>query len=172
MADLVNQIRVECHTGLSGDTPIIVGDKMITMRQLHIGYSGQAVSTLGVNLKTFQMDEAEILEIPQEIYTPSIVHIGVHYGQHLDCTPGSLILTTDGFKRADAIRKGDTLKILFFNNTNHETYTGDGHITVYENESVLALQTPVYVFITEYQNILIPYHTEGSDIMAFINVRQ
>ena len=34
MADLVNQIRVECHTGLSGDTPIIVGDKMITMRQL------------------------------------------------------------------------------------------------------------------------------------------
>lgn len=172
MADLVNQIRVECHTGLSGDTPIIVGDKMITMRQLHIGYSGQAVSTLGVNLKTFQMDEAEILEIPQEIYTPSIVRIGLHYGQHLECTPGSLILTTEGFKRADVIRKGDTLKILFFNNNNHQTYTGDGHVTTYENESVLALQTPVYVFITEYQNILIPYHAEGSDTMTFINVRQ
>jgi hypothetical protein len=83
MADLINQIRVECHTGLSGDTPVIIGDQIITMRQLHIGYSGQSVSTIGVNLKTFQMDEAEILEVPQEIYTPSIVHIGVHYGQHL-----------------------------------------------------------------------------------------
>ena len=172
MSKPINEIRFECHSALGGDTPIIIGDQMINMRQLHMAYSGQPVKTLCVNLKTMQMDDCNILEIPQEVYTSSIVRIGTHYGQHFECKPGTLILTADGFKPADQIKKGDKLKVLFFNNTNKQTFTGDGFVTTYEYEPLLVLQTPVYMFISEYQNILLPYYKEGAEIAAFINVRQ
>ena len=44
MSTPINGIQVECHSALGGDTSIIVGDQIINMRQLHIGYSGQSVN--------------------------------------------------------------------------------------------------------------------------------
>lgn len=172
MSTPINEIQVECHSALGGDTSIIVGDQIINMRQLHLGYSGQSVKTFAINTKTYQLDECKILEVPQEIYTSSIVRIGLHYGQHFECTPTSLILTSEGFKPADSVKKGDALKVLYFNQTTGESFTDNGFITTYEYDPVLTLQIPVYLFISEYQNILLPYYKEGAEMAAFVNVRQ
>lgn len=172
MSQPINEIRVECHSALGGDTPIIIGDQIISMRQLHIGYAGQSVKTFGINTSTYQMDECGILEVPQEVYTSSIVRIGLHYGQHFECTPGSLILTDEGFKPAEQLKKDDKLKVIYFNQTNGQSFTDDGFITTYEYEPTLTLQTPVYMFISEFENILLPYYKEGAEMAAFVNVRQ
>ncbi len=172
MPQQMQEVRIECHTGLGSETPILIGDQLIDMNKLHIGYSGQNVKTFAVNPSTYQIDECHILEVPQQVFVPNTIKIGLHYGFHFECTPGSLILSTEGFKHAENLKKGDKLQVLTFNAENGQSFMEEGEITVYEYNTEIQLQVPVYLFISEYENILLPYYKEGSKLIAFIDVKQ
>lgn len=175
MPQNIQEVRVECHTALGPDTPILVDDKIINMRQLHLGYSGKNVKSFATNPnKQFTVDECRITEVPQEVFVPYTVKIGFASGFHFECTPGSLIATQqNGFVPVETLEKGSKVCMILFNSESGEFfYDAETAVTEIDKSTDSTLQVPVYLFISEFKNILLPYYKEGSNMIGFINLKQ
>ena len=170
----IQEIRVECNSALAADTPILVGDQIITMGALHIGYSGRDVKTVGINVfNNYILDECSILEVPQEIYANETVRISLASGHKFECVPSTLISTVkDGFIPVGLLEKGSKIRMILFNSDSGEIFYGEETKVVDIDKGTRIINVPVYLFISEFENILLPYYKEGSNTIGFINIKQ
>lgn len=170
----IQEIKVECHSAIAADTPILVDDQIIKMSTLHIGYSGRDVKTFGINIfNNYVVDECKLLEVPQEVYAQETVRILFASGTHLECTPGTLIATlNDGFVPVETLTKDGKVYMIVFNSETGQFFYGEELAITDIDRSVRAIAVPVYLFISEFENILLPYQSNGSNILGFINIKQ
>lgn len=167
-----NSITVQCNTALCAETPILIGDEMSTARQVHFAHSGKSVKTFGLDAR-YNIVECEIIQIPEEIYIPSKVSIGLAYGFHFECSPTSLILTKEnGYKEVQSLKKGDKVAIFMFDSSTGKFIFEETPITTYEYSPIIELKIPAYLFVSEFQNLLLPYYIPGSSGIAFVDVKQ
>ena len=172
-------LRVELHTGLTGDTLIFINKELSSVAQLHLGYSGKETVTYGINTSTdYTVDDCRILEVPKEIYSVDIVDITFSdetlHEFSLHCTKGSKIATNNnGFVDVNHLEVGSEVFSIYYNDDYKKYYYGGAPKVTKIDKTSKILQTPVYLFMSEYQNILIPFKIEGKDKdFLFLNMRQ
>ena len=118
--------------------------------------------------------EAEIVEVPQEVYMAEVVNISFSNGFHMVCSPSTRIctITEDGYTTAAelaAAKERDPILALLFSTANQQIYITDVHVTECTKE-VKALSVPMYLFISSKGNMLLPQETD--DGISFICVLQ
>jgi len=171
MQDIVPMIRVECHSALCGDTPIIMDNEIVTMAQVFMAHSATNLNSMALNSKGAVVN-THIMEIPQEITIPESVRIQLHYGLEFECSPGTLILTREGFKEAQNINKEDILDLIMFDYESGKVHLEDAIVSNIEKSSIIQVAKKAYIFISEHNNVLIPYYKEGSNHIGFICIKQ
>lgn len=171
MQDVVPAIRMECHSALCGDTPILMDDKIVSMFQIHAAHSAQGLNSFGI--LSGNIVETHIMEIPQEIMVPETVQIKFHFGLGIECSPGTLFLTIDyGFMQAEKLNKGDVVAVYLFNKENGSIRVEKGEIENIQKSSIIQVPKKAYLFVSETNNILIPYYKDGSSSIGFVCIKQ
>jgi hypothetical protein len=149
-----------------------MGNEMTTIDRVHMAYSGTTIKTFGLDTR-FNIKECEIIEVPKEVYIPSTVKLGFIHGFHFECSPSTLILTKDnGYVEVSSLKKDDKVALFMFSAETGKFIFEESIITTYEYNPILQLQVPAYLFVSQYENLLLPQYNEGSSGIAFIDIKQ
>ena len=172
MQDIVPAIRVECHSALCGDTPILIENEIVSLEKIFmVNKDASDLNSFALNSKG-NIVNAKIMEVPQQITIPETVKIQLHYGLGIECSPGTPILTREGFKPAQDLTKDTIVDLLMFNYSSGDFHLEDAEIIDIQKSSIIQVQKKAYLFISEFNNILIPYYKEGADSIGFICIQQ
>lgn len=170
-----NVKKVECRTIFGPNTPIYVDGNVISMTSLHIGYSGRETKTLGISPKSQCMEKQGLLEIPKEIYLDSTVKVAFGPGLEIECAPFCMLLLEDsvGYKCVDDLKIGDKILVTKWHSQTGVDYVETEPVTgISKGGYISQIKTPMYVIVTEYENIFIPFAVEGSPLVWIINFLQ
>lgn len=167
-------VQINCQSALGPDTPIFINDDIINMTSLHLGFSGQRTKSLGINIHAnYIVDECNILQVPEPMYVSSTVLLTLENGFHFECTPGTQIAVSNGFVRADSLSVGSKIYKIVFNSDNKEFYYNQElMVTDIQKSSIIQVNKPMYLIVSEFGNILLPHRVEGTNIIDFINLLQ
>lgn len=169
-----NVLEIECHTAFGPNTPIYVDGRIINMTQLNLGYSQNSTKTIGIDQETYTMKKCKVLALPEKIFINYTVDLIIEGGIIIECAPGSLILTSKGYISVNDLDNTDTVQLTKHNIDTGEEFIVDAKIEkIDKSRSIISINTPVYLFISEYSNIFIPYVTKTEpNIINLINFKQ
>lgn len=166
----------ESHTALGPNTPMYIDKRIISMRQLYIGYNaGVPTRTAAINQETLTMDtDCKILESPKEAYADYVLRLEFGPGFAIDCTPGSVILCPDDYKTVkDLKEKESKIQVTKINLETKESFVEDEIITNIDHSGLITnIKLPMYTFVSEYYNIFIPFEQKGTPLIWLVNFEQ
>ena len=170
------QFVVKCTAGLLADTPVLlsatsesnIGEPTITnMRTVFTVHANQ-------NLPIFatakdlegnrQVVESHMMGIPQELFTDQYVEFKLDNGYYLQAADGLQILNTKGeFVGVSGLKVGDKVTIFEFDPNNNQGVSSVevGVVMVNKKKS---LSNPVYLFMSEHGNMLLPYVQQNGTV--------
>ena len=162
-------IEVTLMSGLSGDTPIIIGDDLKNIRSLFIGVNA-VYPTFGLNGNLVPII-TEITSIPKEMYVNELWEVSFSNGVHLLCTPSTLIFELTGFKQVKDLKPKMSVLGAYFNTSTGEVKGALSEV-VTSNRVFKSISEPMYYFISKDTNILIPHYNEEQNQINFVCVHQ
>lgn len=167
--------RVVISTGLTVDTPVLVGEDIKPLSDFCGKGIIQGTGNAGV-INTFIMardnfpGDAEVTLIPTDHYVGPLVTITMENGQTLHCCPNSKIYMIDGIiKTADEVKKGDKFAAIRFDN--NEIVSGALLVDKVETENI-SLAIPLVGFMSPTGTLLLPYTPNDNSYISFIVLHQ
>lgn len=160
-------IEVPLVSGLTADTPLLIGDEYRNIRSIFLS-AGTALPTFGLDPQLVPV-ENKIASVPKEVYVSELWDIGFENGCHITCTPSTLVLMQDGYKPVNLVKPGEFALGMFFI---QQKIQGSLIKCTVSDRVVKALKEPVYYFITETTNVLIPRFEEDIERLSFICIQQ
>lgn len=171
MNNNVKSVDVKCTAALDGDTPLLVNDNNIsTIRQTSIVSSGKSLNVYSLDDK-LQIKNSQIIIMPQTVYEKDIYDIGFSNGYHLKCSKHTGFMTKDGNWLNPNHMVKDLSKVLGveFNPDNGFKNT---EYTVTSIEHQDSINQQLYLFISQYGNILVPFVGKDNEYISFIDISQ
>lgn len=168
-----SNIVISCNSALGKETPLLVNDHdLTTIGQI---YGLRA----GKNLEVYALDDhakivnSHMINIPKEIYTSDVYDLSFSNEYHLQCSAGSLFLTKTGWRKAsELIPKLD--KLIGFEFYPESGFSAEEY-EVNTSQHISILQQPMYCFMSEHGNILLPkvrIDDTGNQYISFISIKQ
>lgn len=178
------QFTVKCSAGLLGDTPVLlsgtsesnIGEPTITdMRTVFTVHANKNLPIFAT-AKDLQGNRiavpSHMIGIPKELYTDQYVEFKLSNGYALQAAEGLEILNDKGEYTAVAnMNVGDKVTIFDFNPNapgGVEATTVD-LVMVNKKKS---LQNPIYLFMAEHENMLLPYVKPDGTGIQLIPINQ
>lgn len=161
-----NKIEIQLGSGLSADTPLIIGDELKSIRSVFL--AGSVVPTYGLNQQLVPV-ETEITSIPKEVYVSEQWELYFSNGLKLICTPSTIIYGATGPVTACNIHPKDCILGAYLKSDSGEI-RGRVFECVNSQKKTTVLAEPMYYFISKDTNILIPNFANNE--LTFICVHQ
>lgn len=163
-----NVIEVELTCGLVAETPLFVDFDIKEVRSLFI-QSAKALNTYALN-DEFVPINSHIMSIPKEVYANDLWEISLSNGFHMTCTPNTMIMTTDGWRKVSDLAVDD--QILGGAFTEERGITGRVFTVTNSQSNYKMIASPVYFFVAEHNNILLPNFEPTSGEITFVDIHQ
>lgn len=161
-------IEIQLNSGLSGDTPLFIGDDLKSIRSLFLA-ANTSVPTFGLDDKLVPTN-VEIGSIPKEMFVNELWEIRFDNGLHLTCTPNTLIYSFGyGFKPVKDIVVEESVTGVVFKDGKMQNRFFD---CTHSHKSFKALKEPVYYFVSSTGTILLPHVNTESGEVSFIPIHQ
>lgn len=164
------QMQIEIHSALGPNTALLLNDRMCTFHDIYLLQSGKDLPIYALN-DNGTMINSRMIQIPQEIFAPQIYEVGFQNGLKIQCSSETTILTKEGWKQVSDIdfEKMSIVELIFSEETG---------IQVQETKvefcklNIDIISIPLYTFIAQHGNILLPQINESENYISFIPVRQ
>lgn len=163
----MKQAEIQLVSGLSADTPLLIDEDVKSIRSL---YLQTGVSPTFAFNDQICMINTRIQGIPKEIYLNDLYDISFSNGFHMTCTPSTCVLGINGYRHVDQMVVGEMVVGSIYNadgSIKLDTFTVD-HVS----KSYKMIAEPVYYFVSEHHNILLPQYSPENSIISFICVHQ
>ena len=164
----MNNIEIQLQSGLAAETPLILGEDLTDIRRAYLASS--VAQTYGLDDKLVPII-THITSIPKEVYVNEVYEIEFSNGLHIKCAPTTLFYSVTGFEMAKNIKINESFLGCYLNPDSNEI-KGKLFDCVTANRKILAIQQPLYYFISESTNILIPHFDQNKNLMTFIGIHQ
>ena len=162
------RIEIQLNSGLTADTPLIIGDDLKNIRSLFLG-ANSIFPTYGVDQKGVPC-ETNITSIPKEVYADELWELKFDNGLHLTCTPNTLIYSFGyGYKPVKDIVVEESVVGTFLKDGQMKNRLFD---CTHSHKSIKVLKEPVYYFITESSTLLLPHYNEELSELSFVVLHQ
>lgn len=160
--------QVQLVSGLSADTPLLIDQDVKSIRSLYLQTGVSPTFAFNDNAQPIM---SHIQGIPQEVIVNDLYSISFSNGFHMTCTPSTAVLGANGYRIVSELVDGENILGAVYN---HETgaISNDIFVVDHVSKSYKMIAEPVYYFLSEHHNILLPYYTPDSNIISFICVHQ
>lgn len=168
------QFVIKCTAGLMYDTPVLlsstsesdIGEPTITSMgtvfTVHSNKNLPIFATAKDIAGKIQVIPSHMMGIPKEMHTDQFVEFTLSNGYGLQAADGLQIMDWKGeYVPVSSLHVGDKVTIFEFSETAGVVQT-DATITMVNSKK--SLSRPVYLFMSEHENMLLPYVQQNGTI--------
>jgi hypothetical protein len=173
------QFTIKCSAGLLYDTPVLLaGVTEESMGEPTITTMGMVFNVhANKNLPIFAtandaegnpvVIESHMMGLPKELQTDQFVEFTLSNGYGLQAADGLQIMDSTGeFVPVVSLKEGDTVTIFEFNPEAANGVIRRNDIKVLKVNTKKSLVHPIYLFMSEHENMVLPYITQNDTVQS------